>query len=98
VTQHDEAYWTLLSQLASVLSELTDAAGRDRIVLRDAVCAFVAAEQARGTPLSGVIRTVKRILLEAKEKTTTAAETDELATQLISWCREFHKSAAALSS
>ena len=98
MNEHDDAYWTLLSQLARELSERTDAAGRDRIVLRDAVCAFVAAEHARGTPLPSVIHTVKKILREAEEKTTSAGANDELATQLIAWCREFHRSAGALSS
>ena len=94
----DTEYWTLLRQLAAELSERTNAAGRDRIALRDAVCAFVAAEHARGTPLGSVIVTVKKILREAEEKNATAAASDELATQLIAWCREFHRSAGQMTS
>lgn len=93
-----DAYSTLLGQLAEVLHERTEAAARDRIVLRDAVCAFVAAEQARGTPLSGVILTVKRILREAEDQSTPAVATDALAAQLIAWCREFHQAAVPLIS
>jgi hypothetical protein len=96
--QNDDAYWTLLGQLAKELSERTEAAGRDRIALRDAVCEFVGAEHAKGTPLASVIHTVKRILREAEYKTTIDNTTEELATQLIDWCREFHRAAPALKS
>ena len=96
--EHDTEYWTLLSKLASELSERTDAASRDRIALRDAVCAFVAAERTRGTPVGSVIQTVKKILREAEQKSMTSGATDELATQLVAWCKEFHRSAGTMIS
>jgi hypothetical protein len=78
----------LLAQLSSAIADKTDAAIRSRVSLRDAVCAYVAVEQARGMPLAGVIETVKAILRKAEEG--IAAATDELAQQLIDWCIEFH--------
>ena len=84
--EHD----ALLEELTSVISEKTDAAIAARIALRDAVCAFVAVEQARGLPISTVIATVKDIL--AKVQSGVGKATDELAQQLIDWCVEFHLS------
>lgn len=78
----------LLAQLTSAIADKTGAAIRSRISLRDAVCAYVAVEQARGMPLAGVTDTVKAILRTAEEG--IAAATDELAQQLIDWCVEFH--------
>ena len=83
---------TLLSELSNVLSERREAAVAARIDLRDAVCAYVAVEQARGMPLATVIQTVKEILQAAESEAGTA--TDELAVQLIDWCVEFHRSKA----
>ena len=79
----------LVSALTRVLSEKTEQAVTARIDLRDAVCEYVALEQARGTPLAAVIQTVKGILTTAESDTATA--TDELAVQLIDWCVEFHR-------
>jgi hypothetical protein len=84
----------LLTQLSSVLSERTKAAINSRIVLRDAVCAYVAAENANGMPLATVIQTVKEILRNAEQGASTAS--DELAQQLIDWCIEFHRTTSAL--
>lgn len=84
--EHD----ALLEELTSVMSEKTDAAIAARIALRDAVCAFVAVEQARGLPISTVIATVKEIF--AKVQSGVGKATDELAQQLIDWCVEFRLS------
>ena len=84
----------LLAQLSSAIAEKTDAAIRSRVSLRDAVCAYVAVEHARGMPLAGVIATVKAILRKAEEG--IAAATDELAQQLVDWCIEFHPANALL--
>lgn len=87
---------TLLNQLSTVLSERTKTAIASRIALRDAVCAYVAAETASGITLESLIQTVKRILRNA-EKGATAAS-DELAQQLVDWCVEFHGEAGAVIS
>ena len=86
-------YDALLEQLTSAIGEKTDAAIVARIALRDAVCAFVQVEQARGMALSLVIKAVKDIL--AKVQSGVGKATDELAQQLIDWCVEFHQSRLA---
>ena len=81
-------YDVLVGELTSVLSERTEAAVADRIALRDAVCRYVDAEQSRGTPLAVIIATVKGILTEAEADSANVPE--ELAEQLVEWCRQFH--------
>ena len=93
INRNDKEYDALLEQLTAVITEKTDAAIAARIVLRDAVCALVAVEQARGMPLSTVIATVKEIL--AKVQSGLGKASDELAQQLIDWCVEFHQSRIA---
>ena len=93
---NDKEYDALLEQLSSVIAEKTDAAIDARIALRDAVCAFVAVEQARGMPLSLVITTVNEIL--ARVQAGVGKATDALARQLIDWCVEFHQSRLAPGS
>jgi hypothetical protein len=86
--QSDEEYKVLLGELNTVVSERTEAAVSDRIALRDAVCRYVDAEQSRGTLLSTIISTVKEILRKAEPDAENLHE--ELAAQLIEWCRQFH--------
>ena len=84
-------YRTLLSELSNVLADRTRDAAKDSISLRDAVCAYVAIEHERGTPLNGVIETVKEILSKAEAGAAGAAQaTNDLAQHLIEWCLEFH--------
>jgi predicted transcriptional regulator len=85
----------LLTQLSTVLSDKTRTAINSRIVLRDAVCAYVAAENANEMPLATVIQTVKEILRNAEQGASAAS--DELAQQLIDWCIEFHRTTSALT-
>jgi hypothetical protein len=91
--QSEKEYQNLLGELNIVLSERTEAAVADRIALRDAVCHYVEAEQSRGTPLSIIIGTVKEILRKAEP--ISANVPDELAEQLVEWCRQFHGTHAA---
>lgn len=79
----------LLSELTTVLAEKTEAAIADRIALRDAVCHYVEAEQSRGTPLAAIIATVKGMLREAEPDPENVP--DQLAEQLVAWCRQFHE-------
>lgn len=90
----EKEYRTVLTELNKVLSDRTGAATSNRITLRDAVCAYVAVEQARGTTLKIVIETLKEILREAEQvaaSATAATERrdDDLAQQLVAWCLEF---------
>ena len=80
----------LFSELTSFLADAAEAAIVARVKLRDAVCAFVAAEEARGMSLTTVVQTVKDILRVAEKDATKSP--DELALQLVNWCREFHNS------
>lgn len=75
---------TLLAALNDALSAGTHAAINDRITLRDAVCAYLAAEQARGSPVQSVLQTVKDILSKAHQG--RAATNDELAEQIVDSC------------
>ena len=86
--QSDQEYRALLEELNTVLSERTQAAVSDRIALRDAVCQYVEAEHSRGTPLAAIIATVKDILQKAEPDSANVPE--ELAEQLVEWCRQFH--------
>ncbi len=87
-TPSEDEKQVLLSEIATVLSDKTEAAIADRITLRDAVCHYVEAEHSRGTPLATIIATVKGILREAEPDDANVPE--ELAEQLVEWCRQFH--------
>ena len=91
--ESDREYRALLGELNTVISERTEAAVADRIALRDAVCRYVEAEQSRGTSLSVIIVAVKEILREAEPNSGNVP--DELAEQLVEWCRQFHGKRAA---
>ncbi len=80
---------TLLRALNEALSIGTHTAASDRIALRDAVCAYLAAEQARGATVESVVQTVGDILGKA-EGSSPEANAD-LAAQLIDACRGFYR-------
>lgn len=91
--QAEKEYRVLLGELNIVLSDRTEAAVSDRIALRDAVCLYVDAEQLRGTSLATIIFTMKGILRKAEPDSANVP--DELAEQLVEWCRQFHGKRAA---
>jgi hypothetical protein len=78
---------TSLAELNRVLSAETDAASSDRIALRHAVCAYFAAERARGTPLVDFTRTLRQLLRKSVDGGPRVA--DALALQLVDWCMNF---------
>ena len=78
---------TSLAELNRVLSARTDAASGERVALREAVCAYLVAERARGTSLSDFTRTLKQLLRKAAVGGPAVA--DELAHQLVDWCMKF---------
>lgn len=84
-----EEHDALLEALSDALTDKTEEAVTARISLREAVCAYVAIEHMRGTPLAAVIETVKGILAAAETEGRRAS--DQLAVQLINWCIEFHR-------
>lgn len=83
-------YQTLLAEAEAFLSTETSAALSDRINLRNAVCAYLAAEQARGTPIETVRAEVERILERAEDRIGSGEPGSdghrELAHKLIDWC------------
>lgn len=87
-------YEVLRVELQEALTAKTEVAIAARKELRDAVCRYVDAEQSRGTSLALIITTVKNILTKAERNSGHA--TDELAQQLIDWCRQFHGKRIAL--
>lgn len=91
-TEHE--YRELFQKLNKILTERTEAAIGHRIQLRDAVCAYVVIEQARGTAIDRVINAVDAILRRAEEAARSGAEAmklrdEELASQLVHWCLAF---------
>ena len=77
----------LLAEAEKLLSRRTNAATRDRIRLRDAVCAYFDAERARGVPAEVVEATVAQILLHAEGRAGNSGDGNRvLAQQLIEWC------------
>lgn len=90
----EEGYRALLVQVNKVLTARTDAATGDRITLRDAVCAYVSVEQARGIAIDRVVQAVDAILRKAEEGAAKGADAmrrrdDALASQLVHWCLAF---------
>ena len=85
-------YRKLLAELTAVIADRTYGATAASIALRDAVCAYVAVEHSRGTPLESVVETVTQILRKAERG--TAPGPPELAQQLVDWCHEFHPDGA----
>lgn len=64
----------------------THAVISDRAILRAAVCAYLAAEQARGSTVASVVQVVREILAKAAEG--AAHVNEELAQQLADSCLE----------
>ena len=94
----NKGYQALSTEIRNALSDRTNMAISDRTALRDAVCAYVAAERLIGTTLKSVIESVKEILREAEKAAVTATDAtehrdDRLARQLVDWCTEFHGTA-----
>lgn len=81
-----QEYRSLLAEAERLLSGRTNAAAKDRIKLRDAVCAFFAAERARGISIRAVQTTVEGILKRADDGAGDGTGHRVLAQQLIAWC------------
>ena len=67
----------------------TDAAVHDRIMLRDAVCAYFTAERARGATVPDITEILKDVL---KRADGVEGGTEELAHRLIDWCLKLRAS------
>ena len=88
VTEKKE-YHALLAEAEGLLSERTNQAIHERIALRDAVCAYLAAERSLGVPLEVIRESIEGILKRAEARLSGGNGSDghrELAQQLIDWC------------
>ena len=89
----EEEYRKLLANINKVITDQAQTVTGDRIALRDAVCAYIEAEQARGTPRARVIQILEEILLNAEQRDAGTSDaganlSSELASQLVAWCIE----------
>lgn len=83
----------LLAEAEKLLSDSTNTAARDHISLRNAVCAYLAAERARGITAEAVHATLATILMRAEERSGNASDGHgDLAQQLIDWCLSLDQS------
>ena len=64
----EEEYRKLLTSINEIITDQVQAATADHIGLRDAVCAYLEVEQARGTTLTRVIQIVEEILRKAEQR------------------------------
>lgn len=81
-------YRTLLAEAELLLADSTNKAIKDRIQLRDAVCAYLDAEQKRGTSLASVLDSVEGILIRAAGRLGDVGGHQKFAQQLVDWCLE----------
>ena len=83
-------YEALLAEAQNALAEGTDQAITDQIELREAVCAYLTAQLARGKTVESVLSTIEDLLLEAMNRVASregiADGHHELAQQIIDWC------------
>jgi hypothetical protein len=89
----EEEYRKLLTSINEIITDQVKAATADHIGLRDAVCAYLEVEQARGTTLTRVIQVVDEILRKAEQREPGAGDAGasrdrDLAKQLVAWCVE----------
>lgn len=96
VEKANKEYRRLLAELSATVASRTREAAADSIALRDAVCAYVAVEHARGTRLEDVVESVTEIL--AKAENASGQSDSELAQQLVDWCHEFHPDGASVGA
>jgi hypothetical protein len=80
----------LAAELEKLLTD-ADTAVKDRVALRDAVCAYCRSERAKGITLERIRISVTEILERAEARLTGIERKDgqhELAQQLVDWCVE----------
>ena len=84
----------LLAEVEKLLSD-ADTAIKDRVALRDAVCAYFTAERANGASLESIVTSVEDMLDRAEARASGRINGHdgqrELAQQLIDWCIELDR-------
>ena len=84
-------YRVLLAEAEKLLTDSATKALRDRIQLRDAVCAYFRDERSKGVELGVILLSVESILKRAEARAGMTDGTHELAQQLIDWCLEIDR-------
>jgi hypothetical protein len=98
----EEEYRKLLTSINAIITNQVQAATADHIRLRDAVCAYLEVEQARGTTLTRVTQIVEEILRKAEQREpgegdASASRDRDLAQQLVAWCVESRRASGKLA-
>ena len=81
-------YRVLLDEAERLLTDATNTAIYDRVELRDAVCAYLAGEQGRGTSIDSIRNSIEAILIRAEVRVGKLNGHKELAKDLVDWCLE----------
>jgi hypothetical protein len=68
------------------MTDATDRAACDGVVLRDAVAAYFVAERARGVSQGRILASVQGILARAERRVGSRVNQDDLAGRLVEWC------------
>ena len=79
-------YRVLLDEAEKLLTDATNTATHDRIELRDAVCAYMLAEQTKGNSIDAIRISVEAILIRAEVRIGKLDGHKELAKDLVDWC------------
>lgn len=81
-------YRVLLAEAERLLTDATNTAINDRAELRDAVCAYAAAEQVKGSSIDSIRNSIEAILKRAEVRVGKLDGHKELARDLLHWCLE----------
>lgn len=81
-------YRVLLDEAERLLTDATNTAIYDRVELRDAVCAYLFAEQRKGSSIASVRGSIEAILIRAEVRVGKLNGHKELAKELVEWCLE----------
>lgn len=82
----DDIERRVLAEIEKHLGDATNDAARDRIELRDAVCAYVVDQHSRGITLAVIVGAVEDILKRAEKRVGGVSDVTELTRLLIDWC------------
>ena len=86
-------YQTLVAEAEKLVEQSTRIAITDRIALRDAVCAYLAAERKNGVRIESVRASVEKILhSSARDGDGDGADSKAMAGKLINWCVQKQRS------
>ena len=82
----DDVERRILAEAEASLGDLTDVAARDRIGLRNAVCAYFLSQRSHGVTDAAIVVAVESILRQADNQAGVQNDSQELAQRLVDWC------------